>query len=216
MALAAMACSGGGMSIQCVKLTTKRRLRASTWFPVFAAWMDVLVPGTGEMIRKPGPVVDIRGLNAIIIKESYPVPSQEEMLARTRGISKKSGLGAIAMFYQWLVAERGGRKFTVNSHRGQKQSVHGLVEGVYYTTTLTRMPIQEPWQSPVGFRPYGFGYANGVNWSPSKRKALVDQWSHSTRHARCYRNVTWKGYALGVAAEELLDFGSEIIDEWKL
>ena len=103
-------------------------------FPVFVTWRTVKGPD-GQPTRKSRVVVDIRGLNAVSIKDSYPLPLQSDILNSLRGSTHISTIDAISFFYQWLVAERDRHKLTVNSHRGQehfKVAVMGYCNSAQY------------------------------------------------------------------------------------
>ena len=80
-------------------------------FPVFVVWK-----GT-----KGRAVVDIRGLNKVSAKDSYPVPLQADILSAIRGAKYITTIDAVSFFYQWLIHQPDRHKFTVNSFRGQEQ-----------------------------------------------------------------------------------------------
>lgn len=63
-------------------------------FPVFVVWMSA----NGK--RKGRAVVDIRGLNDMIIPNAYPVPLQDEIINDLRGCNRLSVLDAMSFFYQ--------------------------------------------------------------------------------------------------------------------
>ena len=85
-------------------------------FPVFVVWRTVHVDGIPQ--RKGRVVVDIRGLNAIAIKDSYPLPLQTDIISAVRGCRYISIIDCASFFFQWLVAEEDRHKFTVVTHRG--------------------------------------------------------------------------------------------------
>ena len=84
-------------------------------YPVFVVW-KTLPDGT----RKGRAVVDIRGLNDLIVPDVYPVPLQSDIIARLLGCTHLSILDAMSFFYQWLVHRRHRYMLTVVSHRGQE------------------------------------------------------------------------------------------------
>jgi hypothetical protein len=52
-------------------------------FPLFVVWRTVHVNRIAQ--RKGRVVVDIRGLNALAVKDSYPLPLQTDIIAAVRG-----------------------------------------------------------------------------------------------------------------------------------
>lgn len=84
-------------------------------YPVFVVWKNL---PNGE--RKGRAVVDIRGLNDLIIPDVYPVPLQTDIIANLLGCTHISVLDAVSFFYQWLVDPEYRRMLTVVSHRGQE------------------------------------------------------------------------------------------------
>ena len=64
-------------------------------FPCFVVWKDT------EDGRKGRVVVDIRALNKITMPDTYPVPSQAEILSLLRGATHISTVDAASFFYQW-------------------------------------------------------------------------------------------------------------------
>lgn len=87
-------------------------------FPVFVVWRAVQVDG--QTHRKGRAVVDIRGLNFITVRDTYPLPLQGEIILSVRGCYYITIVDAASFFYQWLVAMRDRYKLTVISHRGQE------------------------------------------------------------------------------------------------
>ena len=61
-------------------------------------------------------MVDIRGLNDLIVPDVYPVPLQSDIIARLLGCTHLSILDAMSFFYQWLVAYKDCYMLTVVSH----------------------------------------------------------------------------------------------------
>nr|OMP83046.1 Retrovirus-related Pol polyprotein from transposon gypsy [Diplodia seriata] len=102
-------------------------------FPVFVAWR--WIHKDGQWAEKPRVVVDIRGLNRITQKDSYPLPVQEDIISAVRGARYITVVDATAFFYQWKVKEQDRHKLTVNSHRGQESfnvAVMGFINSVAY------------------------------------------------------------------------------------
>lgn len=83
-------------------------------FPVFVVWKM----SNGK--RKGRAVVDIRGLNEMIVPDAYPVPSQDEIINDLRGCKHLLVLDAMSFFYQWRVHDTDTFKLTVVTHRGQE------------------------------------------------------------------------------------------------
>lgn len=84
-------------------------------YPVFVVWKDL-----PEDEKKGRPVIDIRGLNDLLVRDAYPVPLQSDVIARLRGCSHISVLDASSFFYQWRVHPEYRHLQTVVSHRGQE------------------------------------------------------------------------------------------------
>lgn len=70
--------------------------------------------------RKGRAVVDIRGLNDLIIPDVYPIPLQTNIIANLLEYTHISVLDAVSFFYQWLIDPKYRRMLTVVSHRGQE------------------------------------------------------------------------------------------------
>lgn len=88
-------------------------------FPVFVVWREVMI--NGELARKGRVVTDIRGLNKIARRDSYPIPSQEAMLNRVRGCLFLSVFDMLAYFFQFRIVPEDQHKTTVISHRGLEE-----------------------------------------------------------------------------------------------
>lgn len=58
-------------------------------FPVFVVWKG----------QKGRPVVDIRGLNKLAVKDSYPVPLQADIISECRDCNYISTVDAVSFFY---------------------------------------------------------------------------------------------------------------------
>ncbi|KAH3989747.1 hypothetical protein HBH52_015990 [Parastagonospora nodorum] len=95
--------------------------------PVFVAWKTV-VDKDGNVVRKGRPVVDLRALNDAVVKDSYPLRRQADILQDLKGASHISVIDGVSFFYQWLIAEQDRHKLAINSHRGQ-ENLHVAIMG---------------------------------------------------------------------------------------
>ena len=84
-------------------------------YPVFVVWKTL---ANGD--KKGRAVVDIRGLNELIIPDAYPVPLQSEVIASLQGCNIISVLDASSFFYQWRVHPDYRHMLTIVTHRGQE------------------------------------------------------------------------------------------------
>jgi hypothetical protein len=91
---------------------------APTGFPVFVVWR--WVDGPDGPIQKGRVVTDIRSGNKASVKDVYPMPRQEEIIAQLNGCKFITILDAIAMFFQWRVRKDHRCRICVVSHRGQE------------------------------------------------------------------------------------------------
>ena len=89
-------------------------------YPVFVVWRTIHKPDEPPE-RKGRVVVDIRGLNKITKRDTYPMPLQADVTALVAGCPYISVFDAASFFYQWLVQIADRHKLTVVSHRGQEQ-----------------------------------------------------------------------------------------------
>ena len=99
-------------------------------YPVFVVW-KTLPDGT----RKGRAVVDIRGLNSLIVPDAYPVPLQSEIIGSLVGCSHISVLDASSFFYQWRVHPKDRHMLTIVTHRGQETfnvPVMGCMNSIAY------------------------------------------------------------------------------------
>ncbi|KAJ5381114.1 uncharacterized protein N7496_003542 [Penicillium cataractarum] len=90
-------------------------MNASTCSTLFVVWCTLQ---NGD--RKPRVVVDFRGLNRISLRDSYPLPRQEDIISFTQGATHISVFDALAFFYQWAAHPDDWHKLAVNLHRGQE------------------------------------------------------------------------------------------------
>jgi hypothetical protein len=81
-----------------------------TGWPVFVVWQK----GKGR------PVVDLRGLNALVVPDAYPLPRQDEILEFLRGMHWISVFDLQKAFYQLMIALKDRWKTAVVTHRGQE------------------------------------------------------------------------------------------------
>lgn len=95
--------------------------------PVFVVWKTV-VDKDGNITRKGRPVIDQRALNEAVVKDSYPLRKQTDILRGLKGATHISVIDGVSFFYQWLVAEQDRHKMAINSHRGQ-ELIHVLTMG---------------------------------------------------------------------------------------
>ena len=84
-------------------------------YPVFVVW-KIMPDGT----RKGRAVIDIRGLNAIIQADLYPLPLQSDLISSVKDCVFISIVDCASFFYQWRVHPMDRHKLTVVSHRGQE------------------------------------------------------------------------------------------------
>ena len=83
-------------------------------YPCFVVWRTV----NGE--QKGRVVVDIRALNKITSPDTYPVPSQADILNAIVGSKFITTVDCSSFFYQWRVRKEHRHRLTVASHRGQE------------------------------------------------------------------------------------------------
>ena len=99
-------------------------------YPVFVVW-KTLPDGS----RKGRAVVDIRGLNDLILPDAYPLPLQGDIIASMQGCTHISVLDASSFFYQWRLHPDYWHMVTVVTHRGQesfKVPVMGCSNSIAY------------------------------------------------------------------------------------
>ncbi len=65
-------------------------------------------------------MVDIRGLNAVIIPDAYPLPLQADITAAAKDASYISVVDCASFSYQWRVHPDDRHKLTVVTHRDQE------------------------------------------------------------------------------------------------
>ena len=99
-------------------------------FPVFVVWKT-----NNEGITKGRPVVDIRGLNDLLIPDAYPLPGQSEVIAILQGCTHIAVLDAASFFYQWRVHPLYRHMLTMVTHKGQETfnvPVMGCMNSIAY------------------------------------------------------------------------------------
>lgn len=77
--------------------------------------------------NKDRPVVDLRPLNKWAIYDSYPTPTQSDIIECLRGKNCISVFDGTGFFYQFPVWKPHRDRFTILSHRGQEQSKVALM-----------------------------------------------------------------------------------------
>ena len=99
-------------------------------YPVFVVWKN-----TPDGQRKGRAVVDIRGLNELLVPDTYPVPLQSEVISRLIGCKYLSVMDAVSFFYQWRAHPSTKHLLTVVTHRGQETfnvPIMGCLNSVAY------------------------------------------------------------------------------------
>ena len=84
-------------------------------FPVFV--VHKTLPDGSDHGR---PVVDIRKLNQVSVRDAHPLPPQSEVIALIQGCLYVTCVDGASFFYQWRVHPDDRHKFTVVTHRGQE------------------------------------------------------------------------------------------------
>jgi hypothetical protein len=101
---------------------------------VFVVWKNV-TDKDGNVTRKGRPVVDLRALNEAVVKDSYPLRLQTDILQEIKGATHISVIDGVSFFYQWLIAEKDCHKFAINLHRGQEYlhvAIMGYVNSIQH------------------------------------------------------------------------------------
>lgn len=83
-------------------------------YPVFVVWKDTPDGRKGRV------VVDIRGLNQLVVPDAYPLPLQSDIIGAVKDCPYISVVDCASFFYQWRVHPDDRDKLTVVSHRGQE------------------------------------------------------------------------------------------------
>lgn len=83
-------------------------------YPVFVVWRDL---PNGE--RKGRMVVDIRGLNQLVVPDVYPMPSQADILHIIQGCRFITVMDATSFIYQWRTHAESRRYLTISTYLRQ-------------------------------------------------------------------------------------------------
>ena len=90
-------------------------------FPVFVVWITTF-EGLDKILKKKGHVmVDIQGLNKIVITDNYPMLSQEDIISAVQSCLYLTIINCSSQFFQFWVVKKDWHKFTVTSHWGQEE-----------------------------------------------------------------------------------------------
>ena len=76
--------------------------------------------GPNGPVQKARVVTDIRSGNKASIKDVYPMPRQEDIIAIIFGCKYITIVDAVAMFFQWRVKTKHHDRLCVISHRGHE------------------------------------------------------------------------------------------------
>ena len=99
-------------------------------YPVFVVW-KTLPDGK----KKGRPVIDLRALNELLLRDAYAPPPQTEVVGMLAGCGFISVLDATSFFYQWRLHPTCRYMMTVVSHRGQESfnvPIMGCVNSIAY------------------------------------------------------------------------------------
>ena len=99
-------------------------------YPVFVVWKML---SNGK--RKGRPVIDLRALDELILRDAYAPPPQSEVVGMLAGCGFISVLDATSFFYQWRLHPDCRYMMTVVSHRGQESlniPIMGCVNSIAY------------------------------------------------------------------------------------
>ena len=89
-------------------------------FPVFVVFKTIY-EGPDRIPKQKGrPVIDIRGLNSRTVRDGYPLPTQDSIVAEIGGCMYITAVDGSGMFHQFRVSVKDRHKFTVISHRGSE------------------------------------------------------------------------------------------------
>lgn len=102
------------------ELQQQQRLKYTTHatpfsYPVFVIWRNL-----PNRERKGRVVVDIHGLNHLVILDADPLLLQADIIALCRGCLFISAMDATSFFYQWRVYPELQYALTVITHQGQE------------------------------------------------------------------------------------------------
>ena len=88
-------------------------------YPMFVVWKTVIKDE--KPVKKKRAVMNIRGLNKIVVSDAYFMSIQADITAAVADCKYISVIDAMEYFYQWGVKLEDRYKQTIISHRGQKQ-----------------------------------------------------------------------------------------------
>ena len=102
------------------KLQQQRHLSWISEHISFSFLCFVIWKTTPEGSRKGCVVVNIQALNKITMPDTYPIPSQADILAAVQDSSHIFTVNCSSFFYQWRVKPQHHHWLTVSSHQGQE------------------------------------------------------------------------------------------------
>ena len=121
-------------------------------FPVFV--VHKMVDGKDE----GRPVVDIRMLNQVSIRDAYPLPPQDDLISLIAGCLYVTCVDGASFFYQWRVHPADRYKQTVVTHRGQETflvPLMGYCNSPAYVQRQTDRLLRE-------FKEFAKGYVDDI------------------------------------------------------
>ena len=102
------------------KLHSQGRMMWSNQATPFGSPVFVVKRTMPDGTKSSRVVVDVRDLNAWTVRDSYPLPRQEDIINFVQGALYITVVDAAQFFYQWGVHPDDWWKLAVNSHRGQE------------------------------------------------------------------------------------------------
>jgi hypothetical protein len=100
-------------------LQAKRRLKYTIESTSFSYLVFVVCKMVNDK-RKGRVVMNIRGLNFMMLSDVYSLPLQEDIISAVKNCNFLSVIDCASFFYQWRVHSSDRHKLTVVSHRGQE------------------------------------------------------------------------------------------------
>ena len=104
------------------------------------------------------PVVDIRALNQVVIRDAYPLPPQDDVIILVAGCPYITCVDGASFFYQWRVHPDDRYKQTVVTHRGQETflvPLMGYCNSPAYVQRQTDRLLRE-------FKAFAKGYVDDI------------------------------------------------------
>lgn len=147
-------------------------------YSVFVVWRTVNGQQKGRV------VVDIRTLNKITSPDTYPVPSQNDILNAIAGSGYITTVDCSSFFYQWRVKKEHHHRLTVSSHRGQ-ETFNVAVMGFRNSPAYVQRQIDDVLRD---HRAYSRAYVDDITIY-SKRKDDHIQHLHAVFPALDRRNI---------------------------